>query len=295
MHHGFREHIRAFRARGAAVPAFTAYDLATATGVVTAAERAGVPVILLVSPSTAATRYGHGLVRSLRALADASPAPVAVQLDHATDLALIRATVEAGAHAVLADGSREGYQANLDFVRAVRRHLDDDVIVEAELGRIDGNEDVALSADGHGAALTDPDEAARFADATGVDLLAVSVGNVHGFYRGVPALDLDRLAKIAAATDVPLVLHGASGLPSDVITAAIDTGVCKINVNTELRRAVFAHLEEATPAHAVGLDLDSLLAGWVEATAVTAAETIASFRGDHRPATDSGAAPIHRS
>ncbi|MEZ7004344.1 class II fructose-bisphosphate aldolase [Streptomyces sp. AD55] len=295
MHHGFREHIRACRARGAAVPAFTAYDLATATGVVTAAERAGVPVILLVSPSTAATRYGHGLVRSLRALADASSAPVAVQLDHATDLALIRDTVEAGAHAVLADGSREGYQANLDFVRAVRRQLDDDVIVEAELGRIDGNEDVARSTDGHGAALTDPDEAARFADATGVDLLAVSVGNVHGFYRGVPVLDLERLAKIAAATDVPLVLHGASGLPSDVVTAAIDIGVCKINVNTELRRTVFAHLEEATPAHAVGLDLDSLLAGWTEATAVTAAETIASFRGDHRPATHSGAAPTHRS
>ncbi|MEV7087448.1 class II fructose-bisphosphate aldolase [Streptomyces sp. NPDC093085] len=255
------------RDAGAALPAFTCYDLATAAGVTDAAVRTGSPVALLVSPRTAAGPHGLGLVRALRALADHAPVPVSLQLDHATDPELIEAAVEAGADAVLADGSRGGEEANAAFVAAVRKRLAarfPHVTVEAELGRIEGNEDVAaVAAQVAAGALTDPGRVGAFLDRSGADLLAVSLGNVHGRYPAPPALDWARLASIRELTGVPLVLHGASGLPPADLARAIGHGVCKVNINTELRATVFDTLTAEVPAQRDrGLNMDALLAAW---------------------------------
>ena len=176
---------------------------------------------------------------------------------------MITRTVHAGADAVLVDGSKHGDEANIALIQQVKAALPPDVVIEAELGRIDGNEDVAKLIASGGGELTDPATAASFVERTGVDLLAVSVGNVHGSYLGDPVLDFERLDAIAADVEVPLVLHGASGLPPMMIQRCIGAGVGKINVNTELRKAVLTHLSTAaSDALSNGANVEAMLTSW---------------------------------
>lgn len=262
--------------RGRATGAFTCYDLVTAHGVVSAASKAGEGVILLVSPSVARQPYGQDLVRALRTLADSADVPVAIQLDHARDPDLIVQTVGAGADAVLVDGSTGGHEDNLALIAATRARLAGlDVVVEAEIGRIEGDEDVAALIASASGDLTDPEEAADFARRAGVDLLAVSVGNVHGRYHGEPVIDHDRLDAIARLVDIPLVLHGASGLPAETLRRCVASGVGKININTELRRAVLADLAGSVPAAlAGGANLERVLASWSDAVQRQVSQTL---------------------
>ncbi|MEV7605937.1 class II fructose-bisphosphate aldolase [Paenarthrobacter sp. NPDC089322] len=261
-------------AAGSAVPAFTCYDFTTAMAVVSAAEEARSGVILLVAPKTAATPNGLRLITALRGLADDASVPVSVQLDHASDLQVIRDSVAAGADAVLADGSSLAYEDNIALVRDVRAALDADgradVVIEAELGGLAGDEDKAFGASGeaHDAGtsvegLTAPEQVADFVDRTGAQLLAVAVGNVHGKYTGEPNIRWDVLQNVAARTGVPLVLHGASGIPAAELAKAPSMQVGKVNFNTELRTGILATLEAETAAHrADGENLQGLLARW---------------------------------
>ncbi|QQQ62503.1 class II fructose-bisphosphate aldolase [Paenarthrobacter ureafaciens] len=261
-------------AAGSAVPAFTCYDFTTAMAVVSAAEEARSGVILLVAPKTAATPHGLRLITALRGLADNAGVPVSVQLDHASDLQVIRDSVNAGADAVLADGSSLAYEDNIALVREVRAMLDADdhagVVIEAELGGLAGDEDRAFGASGEAhdagpsvAGLTDPEQVSDFVGRTGAQLLAVAVGNVHGKYTGEPNIRWDVLQDVAARTDVPLVLHGASGIPASELSKASSMQVGKVNFNTELRTGILATLEAETAAHrADGENLQGLLARW---------------------------------
>jgi tagatose 1,6-diphosphate aldolase GatY/KbaY len=259
--------------QGSAVPAFTCYDFTTALAVVGAAEEAKRGVILLVAPKTAGTANGLRLISALRGLADAASVPVAVQLDHASDLDVITAAVAAGADSVLADGSALPYEDNIALVNAVRSALEAQghagVVLEAELGGLAGDEDKAFGAEADAAAgnevagLTDSAQVEDFVARTGAQLLAVAVGNVHGKYKGEPRLRWDVLQDIAVRTHIPLVLHGASGIPADELAKAPAMNVGKVNFNTELRTGVLATLEEQIPAHrADGENLQGLLARW---------------------------------
>lgn len=228
--------LRQASAARCAIAACNVYTLDQAAGVVDAAEAAHSPVVLQVHPDGA----GDGLwplVAGLRILADDSAVPVAVHLDHCADGAVIRRGIASGLDGVMADGSRLEFEANARFVRelAAEAHaagLD----VEAELGRLAGGED-GWTVEARVARLTSPDTVAGFVAATGADLLAVSIGNVHGSTPVPPTLDLERLRAIRDVTDVPLVLHGGSGVDDDQLQAAIALGICKVNVNTELRAA----------------------------------------------------------
>jgi len=272
--------------RGAAVPAFTCYDFATATAVVEAAEETGLPVILNVAPKTAASRAGQRLIAALRGLADGAVVPVCVQLDHASDLAVIRESVRSGADCVLADGSSLGFEENIALVREVRAALDADgglydhgaaaVVLEAELGGLAGDEDKAFGVDaGEAAGLTDPAQVRDFVERSGAQLLAVAIGNVHGKYKGAPQIRWDVLGRISAETDVPLVLHGASGIPADELLKARTLGVGKVNFNTELRTGILATLEAETAAHrADGENLQGLLGRWNVSAKEFAAATL---------------------
>lgn len=255
--------------RGAAVPAFTCYDFTTALAVVAAAEASGRGVVLLVAPKTAASLAGLRLIRALRALADDASVPVSVQLDHASDLEVIRDSVAAGADAVLADGSSLPFEENIALVRSVREVLDasggSDVVIEAELGGLAGDEDKAFGVDvhAHPAGLTDPGQVQNFVSRTGADLLAVAVGNAHGRYTGAPKLHWEVLEDIASRTELPLVLHGASGIPAADLVKATSMRVGKVNFNTELRTGILATLEAETTAHrADGENLQGLLGRW---------------------------------
>jgi tagatose 1,6-diphosphate aldolase GatY/KbaY len=264
--------------QGAAVPAFTCYDFTTALAVVEAAEEAGRGAILLVAPKTAATPNGLRLIAALRGLANSAGVPIAVQLDHASDLQVIADAVAAGADSVLADGSSLPYEDNIALVREARAVLaaqgHADVVIEAELGGLAGDEDRAFGADASGpltegsatgtaAGLTDSAQVEDFVARTGAQLLAVAVGNVHGKYKGEPQLRWDVLQDIAVRTHIPLVLHGASGIPAEELVKAAAMNVGKVNFNTELRTGVLATLEAETGPHrADGENLQGLLGKW---------------------------------
>jgi tagatose 1,6-diphosphate aldolase GatY/KbaY len=199
-------------------------------------------------------------------LADAASVPVSVQLDHASDLTVMADAVAAGADSVLADGSSLPFEDNIALVVAARALLGSDVVLEAELGGLAGDEDRAFGADEAGvsvAGLTDSAQVEDFVSRTGAELLAVAVGNVHGKYKGEPQLRWDVLQDIAVRTHIPLVLHGASGIPAEELVKAASMNVGKVNFNTELRTGVLATLQEQLPAHrADGENLQALLGHW---------------------------------
>lgn len=261
-----------------AVPAFTCYDFTTALAVVGAAEDAGRGVILLVAPKTAATPNGLRLIAALRTLADAAAVPVAVQLDHASNLDVMSDAVTAGADSVLADGSSLPYAENIALVVAARDLLGPDVVLEAELGGLAGDEDRAFGASGAGvdvAGLTDSAQVEDFVSRTGAQLLAVAVGNVHGKYKGEPQLRWDVLQDIAVRTHIPLVLHGASGIPAAELVKAAAMNVGKVNFNTELRTGVLATLQEQLPSRRLdGENLQALLVDWNRSAGTFAASAL---------------------
>lgn len=236
------ELIRAADLGGYAVGAFNVYNLEGVKAVLNAAEAEVSPVMLQLHPS--ALRYGGAplMALSLEA-ARQSKIPAVLHLDHSTSAADIHFALQNGFSSIMADGSHLDYRQNLDFTRQMAELAHNQgASVEAELGRLSGTED-GLSVMEYEARLTDPEQAVEFAEATGIDLLAVCIGNVHGEYRLEPCLDFSRLEKIHQWVEAPLVLHGASGLPEQMICRSIELGVCKINVNTEVRTAYLDALQ----------------------------------------------------
>jgi len=268
----FRDLLDERRTAGAAAGAFTCYDVTSALGVVQAAEACNVPVMFLVAEASLRAPSGRLLLPALLAVGDAARVPVCVQLDHVADDALVDEALAGGIGAVMADGSKLPEDENASFVAAVRRRAGV-AGVEAELGHIEGGEDVAAAT--AAGALTDPRAAGAFVAATGCDCLAVSIGNVHGHYAAPPQLDWDRLAAIREHVHVPLSLHGASGLPDDDVRRAIALGISKVNVNTELRERYLAQLEAGLPAARDGLRLLALQAGVGDAVAAVVAARLA--------------------
>lgn len=229
---------------GYAIGAFNVYNLEGVRAVVGAAEQLHVPAMLQVHPAALA-HGGAALVALCVAAAQAAAVPIAVHLDHSSSPTAIRAALDSGITSIMADGSHLPFADNLLFTQAmVELAHARGAAVEAELGRLSGSED-GLSVSAYEALQTDPREAASFVAQTGIDALAICIGNVHGPYRTAPQLDFERLIAIQRATAVPLVLHGASGLPAAQVRQAIGLGVCKLNVNTELRIAYLATLHHA--------------------------------------------------
>ena len=194
-------------AAGRAVGAFTCYDLLGFEAVVRAAEARAAPVIVLVGPASFAARGGERLLAAFRAAAARAQVPVLLQLDHAADRELIERAAAAGVDAVMADGSRLPDEENLAFSAAVAEELRPrGIAVEAELGRVEGDEDLAAQA--AGGALTDPEQAAEFVRASGVDCLAVSIGNVHGHYAGTPGARLGAARRAAGRGRAAVAARG---------------------------------------------------------------------------------------
>jgi tagatose 1,6-diphosphate aldolase GatY/KbaY len=239
--------LRAAQLDGYALGAFNVYNLEGVRAVVAAAEAARSPAMLQVHPS-ALQFGGTPLIALCLAAARDATVPVAVHLDHSSSPEAIREALDAGASSIMADGSHLEYAANIAFTHTMAElaHARG-VAVEAELGRLSGAED-GLTVEEYAAKLTDPDQAADFVERTDPDMLAVCIGNVHGHYPGEPRLDFERLAAIRQAVPVPLVLHGASGLPPAQISQAIALGVRKLNVNTEVREAYLEALKLALDA-----------------------------------------------
>ncbi len=234
-----QELVRDAQANHYALGAFNVYNLELVKGVLRGAECAHAPIILQLG----AGQLQYGGYESLVALglgaARAAAIPVALHLDHGTQLSDIQRALNTGFSSVMIDGSKLPFRENVMLTQqaAMLAHASTK-LVEAELGHLAGAEDAAVPVKPTGE-MTNPEEAARFVEATRVDLLAVCIGNVHGFYTGQPRLDLARLEAIRHQTTAPLVLHGTSGLSDPTIKALVAHGVVKFNFNTELRIRFF--------------------------------------------------------
>ena len=253
------------REQGRAIGAFTCYNFEEFEAVARAAESHRAPVIVLVSPASFRSPGGERLAQAFGCMAEAASADILVQLDHVSGREEIQRAADCGVDAVMADGSKLPFEENLSFMRDVTRDLQTRGIgVEAELGRVEGEEDEA-GGETLGGEMTDPREAEEFRGQTGVDCLAVAIGNVHGNYSGTPSLDWERYEEIRDRDPHPLSLHGASGLPEDELHKAVSLGISKVNVNTELRAAYFECLEAELGPTSSSLNLKHLGESLVEA------------------------------
>lgn len=282
-----RELLEHAQRSGGAVGAFNTYNLETTRAIVAAAESQGQPIILALGQGA----LDHGGLATLSAVALAAAreaaVPVAVHLDHGADLAIIRRCIDAGFTSLMIDGSALAFAENVRLTRqAVAAAAD--LPVEGELGGVAGDEDHSGCPDAAGAAeapaaapipMTDPEQATEFVARTGVTSLAVAIGNAHGYYKGEPVLDFERLAALQRSVPVPLVLHGASGLSDADLRRAIGLGVHKINVNTELRHALFDSLSATLAEPSSGYDVTQLFGAARLAMQGVVEQKIALFAG----------------
>jgi tagatose 1,6-diphosphate aldolase GatY/KbaY len=273
----FAELLHEHNRQGSALGAFTCYNFETATAVTQAAQRYPGGIILLISEKSFASTHGSYLVAALRGIAEQTPTHVCLQLDHVSDLRQIEAAFKLGVGAVMADGSRLPFEENIAFTREAvdiaRRYGGH---VEAELGRIEGDEDIAAAA--QSGALSDPQQAAYFIEQTAPACLAVSIGNAHGVYHYPPVLDWERLQHVRQRIATPLSLHGASGLADSDLQRAIALGISKINVNTELRETFLGVVSDKLHAVKPGSRLLDLEIALIESLARVADAKLQVYR-----------------
>ncbi len=255
-----------------AIGAFNVNNMEILQGVIEAAKEEKAPLILQISKGArnyAKLVYLMKLVEA--AMQDAPDIPICVHLDHGDSFELCKEVIDAGFTSVMIDGSHLPFEENIAITKKVVDYAHPrGVVVEGELGKLKGIEEHVVSEE---AVYTDPDEAVEFVERTGVDSLAIAIGTSHGAYKfkGEPRLDFERLEQIAKKLPgFPLVLHGASsvltdlvekankygaklggakGVPEEMIRKATMMGICKVNIDTDLRLAMTATLREQFALH----------------------------------------------
>lgn len=218
-----------------AVGAFNVENMEMVMAVIAAAEELNAPVIMQTTPSTVKYAGLDYYLANVATVAKNAKVPVAMHLDHGSSFSLAMQALRQGYTSIMIDGSHSVFEENIAITKSVVDACKpSNIPVEAELGKVGGKED---DLDGGDGGYTDPKEALEFVQKTGVNSLAVAIGTAHGVYKGEPKLDLDRLVEISKVVDVPLVLHGASGLSEEAVKESIKRGICKVNFATELRIA----------------------------------------------------------
>jgi fructose-bisphosphate aldolase class II len=266
-----------------AVGAFNVNNMEIVQGIVDAAMEEKSPLILQVSAGARKYAKHNYLVHLVQAALEDSGLPIALHLDHGADFDICKACVDGGFTSVMIDGSKYPFEENIEMTKRVVDYAHNKgVVVEAELGKLAGVED-AVKVNTKDATYTDPDQAVEFVERTGVDSLAIAIGTSHGAYKfkGKPELDFARLEKITnMLPGFPLVLHGAStvlpefvkkcneyggkiigaqGCPEDMLRKAGTYGVCKINIDTDLRLAMTASIRQYLAEHPEDFDPRSYL------------------------------------
>ena len=220
-----------------AVGAFNVENLEFVMAVLAAAEETKSPVIMQTTSGTikmTGLDYFYGMVK---AAAERTSVPVALHLDHGDGYDRCMKALRTGYTSVMIDGSHETFEDNIALTKLVAdAGAAMGVPVEAELGKVGGKEDDGPAVEGENP-YTDPDEAREFVERTGCTSLAIGVGTAHGVYTAEPHIEQDVVKAIRAAVDVPLVLHGTSGVPDEQVAEAVKNGICKVNYATELRQA----------------------------------------------------------
>ena len=249
-----------------AVGAFNVNNMEIIQGIMDAAALENAPLILQVSAGARKYAKPVYLLKLVEAAIEDTGLDLALHLDHGEDFEICKSCIDGGFTSVMIDGSKHPFEENIALTKQVVEYAHDHgVVVEAELGKLAGVED-NIKVDARSATFTDPDEAAEFVEKTGVDSLAIAIGTSHGAYKfkGEPYLDFERLKVIHnLIPDTPLVLHGAStvlkefvdrcneyggeipgaqGVPEDMIRESTKWGICKVNIDTDLRLAMTAEI-----------------------------------------------------
>ena len=227
---------------GYAVGAFNVENMEMVMAVIKACEETNAPAILQTTPSTVKYAGLDMYYANVAAAAKRARVPIALHLDHGNSFELAMQALHTGYTSIMIDGSKLVLEENI----ALSKRVADvcracGIPVEAELGKVGGKED-DMSCDDPG--YTDPDDAVRFVNETGVTSLAVAIGTAHGIYKGEPKLDVERLSEIRKVVSIPLVLHGASGVPDEAVKDCIRRGISKVNFATELRIAFSDGIKE---------------------------------------------------
>ncbi|MGQ9627356.1 MAG: class II fructose-bisphosphate aldolase [Anaerolineae bacterium] len=265
-----------------AVGAFNANNMELVQAIVEAAQEERAPVILQVSQGAiryAGLEYAAGLIKIAASLVDI---PVVLHLDHGTDFDQNVRCLRAGFTSLMFDGSKLPYEQNVAITQKVCEiaHLCG-IPVEAELGRVLQITEGVTEKDVL-AAMTDPDQAKEFVERTGADSLAVAVGSIHAMRQREAVLDIDRLEAIRQRTNVPLVLHGSSGVKHESVLEGIEHGICKVNVDTYLRQGFIEGLKEGLTKMPEELDMRKILTISREKVKERVREKIRLFRANGR-------------
>lgn len=220
-----------------AVGAFNVESLEFVMAVVKAAEELRSPVIMQTTPGTVKYANLDYFAAMCRVAAEQASVPVAIHLDHGDGFDRAVQAMKAGYTSVMIDGSHDSFEDNIALTASVTKVAKPlNIPVEAELGKVGGKEDDGPAVEGENP-YTDPDEAREFVERTGCTSLAIGVGTAHGVYTETPHIEQDVVKAIRSVVDVPLVLHGTSGVPDDQVAEAVKNGICKVNYATELRQA----------------------------------------------------------
>lgn len=264
-----------------AYPAFNTQNMETTMGIIQAADELNAPVIIEVSEG--AIKYaGLATIYEIMAtLADSVKVPIALHMDHGKDMEQLKRGIELGFSSVMIDHSGLSVEENVRDTKAMVAFAHSHgAWVQGEIGKIRGSEDWVNVSDSE-ALLTDPEEAEQFYKATGVDTLAGSFGTVHGIIKirgGVlPHVDVTRIGQIHKRINVPLVLHGASGVDENVIRASIEAGIAIINIDTELRLAYAESLRKSLAGQPEEVDPRHIMKPVVEAVKKAAEKKLQQF------------------
>lgn len=225
-----------------AIGAFNVENMEMVQAVIEAAEELNSPVILQTTPSTLKYAPPELYFANVKAIASQARIPIAIHLDHGDSFELAMRAFRSGYTSIMIDGSRESFEDNIALTESVVKAAHAACIcVEAELGTVGGKEDSLDNGEG---AYTDPLKAKDFAKRSGCDSLAVAIGTAHGIYKQAVKLDLERLSEIRKVVDIPLVLHGTSGVEDELVKECIRRGICKVNYATDLRIAYTKGVKE---------------------------------------------------
>lgn len=228
-----------------ALGAFNVVNLEFLNGILEAAEEVRSPVILNIAEVHFSYVNIEQIFPAIKHMADNACVPVVLNLDHGLSFETVVRALRCGFSAVMYDASKKPFEQNVEETRNVVRMAHSvGVSVEAELGQVGGAEGGKRAAKARREYFTDPELAERYVNETGVDALAISCGNVHGFYDGEPELDFDLIAEIKRRVDIPLVLHGGSGISDDDFRRAISLGMRKINFFTEMSKLATDRIRE---------------------------------------------------
>jgi tagatose 1,6-diphosphate aldolase GatY/KbaY len=220
--------------KGFAIGAFNVHNMEYTQAVVKAAEELKAPVILMLGEPMIPYMGLDMMVAITKEAASKAKVPVAIALDHGKDMNNVNRSIELGI-SIMYDGSHYGFEENVQKTRSVVEYAHSlGISVEAELGSLAGSEDSEAEGTEF---MTDPHKAKEFVQATNIDILAISIGNQHGLYKGEQKIDIDRLTQIRKMVDVPIVMHGGSDLREDLAKAVIREGITKFNIGTDLKYA----------------------------------------------------------